>query len=97
MHVKNKKIIGFTPFNVIDDKVHGVYGVGYNDSNKLLMLIIYLNDEQKSQHNSKYEIIYYSGVPKSLAMSMIEGKDFDCFYACLFSCKYNVEDYDYCN
>lgn len=97
MYVKNKKIIGFTPFNILDDKELRPYGVGYNDSNKLLMLIIHLNDEQKSRYNAKYEIIYYSGVPKSLAMSLIKGEDFDCFDRCLYGGKYNVEGYDYCN
>ena len=98
--MKNRKVVGFIPFNVLEDKLHGMYGVhgcGYDDSNGLLMEMIKLNDAQKLRYNAKYKVIYYSGVPKSLAMSLIKGEDFDCFFPCLFSGKYNIEGYEYCS
>lgn len=83
----------FMPFNIINKE--DVRAVGYNKDTGVFMLKIELNDQQKRETNKQYERIYYKGVPASLAYSMSKGLDFDCFYACLFHCEYDILAYEY--
>lgn len=83
----------FMAFNIIDKE--GIYAVGYNKDNTILMIILELNDKEKQEKNKQYKCYYVKGVPASLAYSMSKGLDLDCFNKCLSSGKYEILAYEY--
>ena len=86
-----------TPYSNIVSNKYDIMGVGYNDKEKLTMLIFNLGYNDARYINAKYHILYLKNVEKSLVMSMIHGKDLDTFHKNMINCKYEIYGWDYCN